>query len=277
MRILLVQHTTGPDPAANRVSLRAALDAASDAAGPADLVLLPEASQADFGSGERPPADVAEPIGGPFTSMLAEWARTRGTTVVAGMFEASAARRPFNTLVVVAPNGDVAATYRKTHLYDAFGYRESDLLSAGDPVAVTVDVPVRGDGGAQPAGSTLRVGLMTCYDLRFPEQARALMDAGAELLAVPAAWLRGPGKERHWATLLAARAIENTVFVAGAAKSGERYCGLSQVIDPMGVVLGGLGEEDGSFVVDVDRDRMQQVRRVNPSLAHRRWSIAEKD
>ena len=119
--------------------------------------------------------------------------------------------------------------------------------------------------------------MMTCYDLRFPEQGRALVDAGAELLVVPAAWVRGPGKERHWSTLLAARAIENTVFVAAVAKSGERYCGLSQVLDPMGVVLGALADEDGSLVADVDPRRIEQVRRVNPSLAHRRWSVAARD
>jgi predicted amidohydrolase len=123
----------------------------------------------------------------------------------------------------------------------------------------------------QVAGWT--VGLMTCYDLRFPEQARALVDAGAELIVVPAAWVRGPGKEHHWTTLLAARAIENTVYVAGVAKAGPRYCGLTRLVDPMGRVVAGLGEQDGAVAGVLDRQRVADVRAVNPSLLNRRWRV----
>ncbi|MGA7689620.1 MAG: carbon-nitrogen hydrolase family protein [Jiangellales bacterium] len=271
MRVLLVQVTTGADPAQNRVAIAEAVAAGREAAGPLDLIVLPEAVQADFGGGATPLAEVAEPLDGPFVQGLAGLAGESGAVVVGGMFEQppghGSAGLPFNTLVAVAPGAGLVATYRKAHLYDAFGYRESDLLSAGDPVAVTVTVPV---GDAPPA----TVGLMTCYDLRFPEQARALVDGGAELLLVPSAWLRGPGKQHHWATLLAARAIENTVYVAGVAKSGERYCGLTRLVDPMGEVVAELDEADGSVVAQVERSRIQAVREVNPSLANRRWDVA---
>ena len=110
----------------------------------------------DFGPTDHDLAAVAEPLDGPFVGMLAEQSRRLGATVIAGMFERSD-DLPFNTLVAVAPDGSLAATYRKIHLYDSFGYRESDRLSAGDIEPVVVDV----------AG--VPTGLMTCYDLRFPE------------------------------------------------------------------------------------------------------------
>lgn len=270
-RLLLIQHTNGPEPKPNRASLRVAVQAAlADVESPVDLVMLPEASQADFGPGDRPLTEVAEPLDGPFVQMLGELARNAEAPVVAGMFERVPDALPFNTLVVVDPSGAIVTTYRKTHLYDAFGDRESDQLSAGEAQAVTFDLAGRDE-------APIRVGLMTCYDLRFPEQARALVDAGADLLVVPAAWLRGPNKELHWTTLLAARAIENTVPVAGVAKSGARYCGLSRVVDPMGLVVAGLGEADGWVQAEISVARTEQVRAVNPSLANRRWAVTPRD
>jgi predicted amidohydrolase len=110
---------------------------------------------------------------------------------------------------------------------------------------------------------------MTCYDLRFPEFARNLVDADAQVLLVPAAWVRGPLKEDHWATLLRARAIENTCYVLAAGQCGRRYIGCSMVIDPMGVMVAALGEESGLVVADVDAARVATVRRTNPSLLNR--------
>jgi predicted amidohydrolase len=266
VRLLLVQVSTALDPRENRSLVGAAVSAGLDASGPVDVVVLPEAAQADFGGPQRPPAQVAEPLDGPFATFLAEVAARAGATVVAGMFEAAGDGLPYNTLLAVRPDGSLAAAYRKAHLYDAFGYSESHWLRAGDASAVTVDVVGRD-------GSSGTLGLLTCYDLRFPEQARALVDAGADVLLVPAAWLRGPAKEHHWATLLAARAIENTVFVAGVAKAGSLYCGLTRLVDPMGQVVAGLGEQDGSVVATVSAERVRQVRAVNPSLANRRWRV----
>jgi predicted amidohydrolase len=263
---MLIQHTSGTDPQANRAQIPPTVHAALDGSGPVDLIVLPEASQVDFGSGATPLGPLAEPLDGPFGQMLSALAADCGAVVVGGMFEATDGARPFNTLAAFGPDGTLLASYRKVHLYDAFGYRESDRLRAGEPAAVTVVVPV---AGSEP----ITVGLQTCYDLRFPEQSRALVDAGADLLVIPAAWLRGPGKEHHWCTLLAARAIENTVHVAAAAKAGERYCGLSRVVDPMGEVLAGLGDVDGATTGRVDPARTAQVRRVNASLANRRWHV----
>ncbi len=268
LRLVAIQLGSGTDPAANRERLERAVrdGVASARANGIDpqLVVLPEASQCDFGDAGLDLRKVAEPLDGPFVTLLTDLASSHEVTLVAGMFEQAPegpGARPFNTLVVVSPQG-LGDTYRKVHLYDAFGYAESERMCAGEARAC---VP-------QVAG--VAVGLMTCYDLRFPEQARAVVDAGAELVVVPAAWLAGEHKLAHWQTLLRARAIENTVSVLGVAKPGPRYCGSTMLVDPMGAVRAELGtEEAGHLAASVERSWVQQARALNPSLANRRWQV----
>ena len=250
LRLALVQEAADLDPAVNRSRLEDLVP------GDADLVVLPEAFARDFGPVEASLGPFAEDVDGPFGSELARVAGERGTTVVAGMFERGPdEQHPFNTLLV---RGAAAASYRKIHLYDSFGYRESDRLAAGAPQPAVLEL-----GG-------LTVGLMTCYDLRFPELARALVDAGAELLVVPAAWVAGERKVDHWRTLVRARAIENTVYVAACAQPAPRYCGHSMVVDPLGDVLAEAGEDADVVRAEVSRARVLEARETNPSLANRR-------
>jgi deaminated glutathione amidase len=250
LRVALVQHASGLEPDGNR-ALLADLTPAD-----ADLVVFPEAFARDFGEAGSDVSPYAETLDGPFATEVGRVAAERGTTVVAGMFERSTdPDRPYNTLVV---RGAAEASYRKIHLYDSFGYRESDRLSAGPLEPVLVDV----------AG--FRVGLMTCYDLRFPELARRLVDEGAEVLVVPAAWVAGPRKVEHWQTLARARAVENTVFVLAAGQPGPRYSGHSLVVDPLGDVLAEAGEETDVLAAELDSEILATARRTNPSLANRR-------
>jgi len=252
LRLALVQEASGLDPAENRARLAGLVPSG------ADLVVLPEAFARDFGEAGSDVGPYAEALDGPFATELGAVAASRATTVVAGLFEAVddvTEDRPYNTLVA---RGAAHADYRKIHLYDSFGYRESDRLLAGEVHPTLVEV-----GGWQ-------VGLMTCYDLRFPELARLLVDAGAELLVVPAAWVAGPRKVDHWRTLLRARAIENTVYVAAAGQPAPRYSGHSMVVDPLGDVVAEAG--DGAEVVraEVSRATLAAARRTNPSLLNRR-------
>ncbi len=257
MRVSAVQFAASTDLDANAATITRRV--AGAAAAGAELVVLPEASMYDFGPPDSDLGPVAQAVDGPFVASLSELARTHQVGLVAGMFETShEPDRPFNTLVVLDAGGDLLTSYRKAHLYDSFGYRESDRLLAGATAVSSFSC-----GG-------LTVGLMTCYDLRFPEVARALVDDGAEVIVVPSAWVRGPLKEDHWATLLRARAIENTLYVAGAAQTGKHYCGCSMVVDPMGVVLAALGDEEGVVTAELDASRVASVRRHNPSLANRR-------
>jgi predicted amidohydrolase len=154
--------------------------------------------------------------------------------------------------------GAATAAYRKIHLYDSFGFRESDRVLAGDPDPVVVEV-----GG-------FAVGLMTCYDLRFPELGRRLVDAGAEVLVVPAAWVAGERKVDHWRTLVRARAIENTAYVVAVGQPAPRYTGHSMVVGPLGDVLVEAGPDEETLTAVLTREGLDEARRSNPSLANRR-------
>ena len=267
MRVAVVQFRAGPDPAANRAGLVGWVRRAADAG--AGLIVCPEAAMRDFGDPEEPLAGAAERLDGPFTTALAEQAAAHGVTILAGMFESvpEDPRRVYNTVVAVGPAG-LVGRYRKLHLFDALGWRESARLAPGP---LDDDAPL-----VVPCGDLL-VGVLTCYDLRFPELARALVDRGATALAVPAAWVAGPLKEDQWLVLLRARAIENTCWVFGAAQPDPVYSGRSTLVDPFGVPVGGCAEGRGLAVADCPADRVLAVRERMPSLAHRRFRVVGAD
>lgn len=256
--VAVVQFAPHTDKAANLAELRELARSAAETG--ARVVIAPEYSMFAVGRLDERVVAAAEPLDGAFTTGLRAAAREFGIHLVAGIAEQLPdAARVFNTLVVATPDGGIATTYRKVHLYDAFGFRESDVVRAGDvtdPPMFTVDGIV--------------FGLQTCYDLRFPESSRRLAVAGAQVLAVPAQWIPGPLKEDHWTTLIRARAIENTVYLAAADQSAPRGAGNSMVVDPMGVVLTSLGERVGTGVARIRPDRLDTVRTQNPCLDLRR-------
>lgn len=206
----------------------------------------------------------AQPIDGPFVRGLGSIASKHGLYVVAGLVETrpSDPRRFANTLVAVDPRGEVVATYSKLHLYDAFGSKESEWVVAGD-IEAPQTFEIEG----------FRVGLQTCYDVRFPEVTRTLVDAGAEVVLLPAEWVRGPLKEHHWRTLVTARAIENTIYIAAADHVPPIGVGNSMIVDPFGVEIATLGDETGIAVAEISRARLEHVRQVNPALALRRFRV----
>jgi predicted amidohydrolase len=264
MRVALCQLPVSSEPSVNLGRARQALADAAQAG--AQLAVFPEGTQARFGTDLRA---AAEPTDGPFCRGLSEAARDHGTAVVAGVFEPGPGRLVYNTAVMFDERGTLAAAYRKIHLFDALGQRESDQVAPGDEPVV-----------AELGG--LRVGVMTCYDIRFPEHARALIARRADLIVVPAGWAAGLFKEEHWVTLIRARAIENTVWVAAAdqvpdpAEPPTRAptgIGRSMLVDPMGTVRLDLGPRRGIAVGEVDTDVTAEVRAVLPSLEHRRDDI----
>ncbi|MGN7950166.1 carbon-nitrogen hydrolase family protein [Microbacterium sp. 22215] len=231
----------------------------------ARLIVFPEYSSYFVDPMDASLADNAEGLDGDFVSTLTALAADYGVVIVAGLVErASDAAHVRNTVVAVRGDG-ILAVYRKQHLYDAFGQTESEWIEAGETgTAATFEI----------AG--IRFGLMTCYDLRFPEVSRTLIDAGADALVVPAEWVRGPLKEQHWTTLLAARAIENTAYVIGADHPTPIGVGHSQIVDPQGVVLAGVGTAEGIAVAAVERAVIDRVRAVNPSLRVRRYAVVPR-
>jgi predicted amidohydrolase len=268
MRVALGQFASSVDKADN---LRRMLGMVSRAGSMgAELVVFPEAAMVSF-EPDRSLAAEAEPLDGPFVKTLAEAAQDEGVSIVAGIFETVPGNeRVYNTVVVLAVAGGLVGWYRKIHLFDAFGYRESERMEPGPG-----DVLLFRQGD-------LTFGVETCYDLRFPELSCHLAGQGAQVILLPAAWVRGPLKEDHWETLLRARAIENTVYVAAAGQASSRYAGSSMVVDPMGVAVVRAGESEQLITGDLDAERLAAVRRKLPSRenvrpdVYRRWSLVTR-
>lgn len=185
--------------------------------------------------------------------------RRNSLTTVLTLHVPSGEGRATNTLVVLR-EGAVIAHYHKLHLYDAFAMQESRRVDPGQQIPPVIEV----------AG--LRVGLMTCYDLRFPELALSLALNGAQLLVLPAAWVKGPQKEHHWATLLAARALDTTCYIVAAGECGTRNIGLSRIVDPLGTTLAGAGSEPQLIFADLSADDLARVRERLPVLRNRRFA-----
>jgi predicted amidohydrolase len=264
MRVALGQIPISSDPQVNLGRVRVAAESA--AAAGAKLAVFPEGTQARFSADLRA---LAEPLDGAFCQGLSDTARSTGLAIAAGVFEPAPDGRVFNTTVGFDTDGSLVAAYRKIHLFDALGHRESDSVAPGDEVVI-----------ARLGG--LRVGFMTCYDVRFPELARALAAGGAELLVLPAAWAAGTFKEEHWVTLVRARAIENTIWLAAAGQVPDPAepptraptgIGRSMLIDPMGTVRIDLGPAEGLGIGDVDIEQTARVRATLPSLANRRADV----
>lgn len=257
MKVAVGQFAVTPYWETNLESCRGWMEQAS--AQQVDLLVLPEAVLARSDSDASLVVKAAQPLDGPFISQLLEAGRDRALTTILTVHTPTGDGRAANTLVALR-NGEVVASYQKLHLYDAFNVQESLRVDAGDTVAPLIEV----------AG--MKVGLMTCYDLRFPELAMSLALAGAQVLALPAAWVRGGHKERHWELLLAARALDTTCYMAAADECGARNIGLSRVVDPLGVTLAGLGEQPGMVCATLSPERLAEVRRHLPVLANRRFA-----
>ncbi|HXM54133.1 MAG TPA: carbon-nitrogen hydrolase family protein [Candidatus Dormibacteraeota bacterium] len=260
MRIALAQIAGGPDKGANLRHMVALTGEAARAG--ARLVVFPECAMVHLPPGQDL-APLAEPLDGPFVTALADAARRDGIAVVAGLFEPAPGpdARVLNTVVALGPDGARLGEYRKIHLYDAFGYRESDRIraGAGDTLLFALD------------GVTF--GVETCYDVRFPELTRHLAARGAEVVLLPAAWVPGPLKDAHWEVLVRARAIESTVYVAAAGMAAPLGAGSSMLVDPMGVAVVRAGEGESLLAGDAEPERLRAVRRANPSLENARPDV----
>ena len=254
MNIALAQLSISPNPEENRESARRlSVEASKNGA---DMLIFPEMFMALPRRSLSLPA-VAEPLEGPFVASLRELAEKYGLYIIAGIWESISGKdRVGNTVVVLSSTGELLTAYRKLHLFDALSIRESETMLAGD--AFPVVTPVCG----------LNTGLAICYELRFPELFRHLALQGADLIVVPSAWYAGTLKEDHWLTLLRARAIENTCYVAGANLTGSAFCGRSAVFDPFGVQIADAGEGTKLLFAQIDRERLAEVRAKLPVLKH---------
>jgi predicted amidohydrolase len=262
MRAAAVQLNSGDDKGRNlEVAERLVRAAADDGA---ELIALPEKWNL-LAAGEQLAAG-AEPLDGPTLGAARSWARELGVHLLAGSIsELTGEGRAHNTSVLIGPDGEDLAVYRKIHMFDVdvggVSYRESEYEDPGEEIVTA------------PVGELI-TGLTVCYDLRFPELYRILAVRGARLVTVPAAFTARTGRD-HWEVLLRARAIENQVFVLAPGQVGkapphyESY-GRSMIVDPWGVVLATAPDEECFVAADLDLAAQERVRESLPSLANRR-------
>ena len=263
IRVACVQMTSRTDKAANvETAERLVAQAASVGA---DVVILPEKWNA-IGDSALYHA-TAEPLeGGESVAAMSEWARRHGVTLVGGSIaERREGRETLsNTSLVFDPDGQVVALYRKIHLFDVevggVVYRESEAEEPGEEAVVA-------------EAEDWKIGLSVCYDIRFPELYRILALEGAQLVTVPAHFTTPTGKD-HWHVLLRARAIENQLYIAAAAQTGETLpgkpaYGRSVIVDPWGVVVAQAPDEETVISAELDRAHLENIRAKLPSLANR--------
>ncbi|MBK5287640.1 MAG: carbon-nitrogen hydrolase family protein [Acidimicrobiia bacterium] len=264
MRVAAIQMCSTPDKDRN-LALAGDLIAGAAASG-ATLVALPELFNC-WGSA-RELRDGAEPLDGPTIAWARKQASHHGITLLAGSIVERSARggeHLHNASALIDEQGEVVATYRKIHLFDVdvpgAVHRESATITAGTDIVVA-------DAGP------LRIGMATCYDLRFPELFRAQLAGGANTVVLPSAFTAATGKD-HWEPLLRARAIENQVFVIAPNQRGSsteklHWHGRSMIIDPWGIVLATAPDRDCFITADVDLDAQAKIRATLPSGNHRR-------
>jgi len=262
MRAAIVQFKASTNKETN---LKKILNYISKAAqNKATLVAFPEFMMFYTDSSQTPKqlASLAETISGNFVTTIANTAKENHIQVIGSFYEKSTKKnRVYDTSFVIDKSGKVISTYRKIHLYDALGFRESDKMIAGSKITKPVKTSVG------------KVGLMICYDLRFPEMSRSLAVAGSEVLVAPSAWVKGDMKEEHWLTINKTRAIENGCYVIAPDQVGNIYCGRSIVVDPYGKILLDMKKRQGIGYVNIDLKKIKQVRKVLPLLKNRRTDV----
>ena len=233
----------------------------------AQLIGFPEFLMA-FSPGAQSAAELAalaESIDGQFANALKGAAEASGTALLATIYETcDVPDRVFDTALWIDAAGGISAVYRKLHLYDAFGFKESDKFYPGADIAEPVSC------------ADARCGVMICYDLRFPEMARMLALGGADILFAPSGWVQGDMKLDHWQTMIKARALENGCFVVAPDQTGNIYIGHSLVVDPFGRIVLDMGDKEGLEIVDLDLSLVAEAREKLPLLKNRRVDVYSK-
>lgn len=266
MLVATAQLSAGMDVDANLRQIRALTEKAAHTG--ARVVAFPEAAMYDWTASAADTTAIATEHGQYFTDEVCRIAGDSEITVIVGGFVKGDSDKPFNRLIVADPHGDMVGTYDKLHLYDAFSFRESDKVQPGPLKEDFSELCILDVGG-------FKLGLLNCYDLRFPEMGRALAHAGADALVVSSAWVAGPHKEMHWEILLRARAIENTCYVLASSQPPPGSVGLSMIIDPFGLVAATCIETEGVTTSRISRSRLDEVREIVPSSKQGRYAITQ--
>lgn len=270
MKIAAIQMTPTTVPEENLAKMRVL--AAEAVAKGAHVVVFPEQSMVLLQAVTVSDlTDIAAQWWGAFERLTSELAVEHGAVVVTAGFEPAESGLPYNTMLAAGPDGTELARYRKLHLYEAFSASESEHTQAGAELPPVFDV--------QHEGEQLTFGLANCYDVRFPEIFRSLVERGANAFLLSAAWASGPGKEAHWTVLTEARALENVSWMVacatvGGGPRGNASVGMSRIVDPLGTVVAELGpREEGMLIADVEAATVDRARAVLPALANRKIAL----
>ncbi len=262
VKVAVVQFKASTDKEAN---LKKILSYISKAASKnATVCAFPEFMMFYTNSSQTPRqlSDLSEMIKGNFVTTIAKAAKENKIQVIGSFYEKSRTKdRVYDTAFVIDKSGVVISTYRKIHLYDALGFRESDKMISGSKISKPVQTSIG------------KIGMMICYDLRFPEMSRSLAVAGSEVLVAPSAWVKGHMKEEHWITINKTRAIENGCYVIAPDQVGNIYCGRSLVVDPYGKVLLDMKKRQGIGFVKIDLNMVKETRKILPLLKNRRTDV----
>ncbi len=222
----------------------------------AELIVLPEIWATGYFNFDRYHEE-SEPLWGPTVEMVASHAKRLGAYILAGSFVERASDGFYNTSVLISPQGEAVATYRKIHLF-GYGSEEPKVLKRGSEVSVVET-------------SLGHLGLATCYDLRFPELFRLMVDRGAEVFLIASAWPYP--RVEHWIELNRVRAFENQCYLISAncvgTSRGKQYAGHSYIVDPWGTVLAGSGDFETVISAEIDLDFLHRARSTFPVLRDR--------
>ncbi len=229
----------------------------------AEVIVFPEYLMLDpTGLPARIFLFTAEKIDGPWTKKFIEFAKKKSVYVITTLFEKIVDdRRVYNTAIVINPLGEIIGIYRKTHLFDAYGFHESKLFKPGPALPPVIEI----------AG--IPSSLAICFDLRFPELFRAPAVKGAEIIYLPMAWYKGPMKEEMLKFLMQSRAHENTIYMVNSDLTGESFVGRSMIVHPLGHIMVDAGLDENYIEHTIDLDEIKYVRKILPLLELRRTDI----
>lgn len=262
---VMAQLQSEPDPNINLIKAENAIKEAFERYRP-DCMIFPEVFMCSFpaGTAREKILSSAQSLDGSFVKGMKQMAQKYGVWIIFGMREAvedSTDDRNYNTVLILNAEGETVEVYRKTHLYDAFGTKESENVKPGGALFNPIETPFG------------KIGLFVCYEVRFPEVARDQAMKGAEIIIMPTAWVKGDLKSLHFRSLITARAIENTVYMLACDQCGPRFLGESVAVDPMGVPVASGNEREDLIPVYVDTERIVEVRKKLPSMKDRRSEL----
>jgi predicted amidohydrolase len=277
VRVSIVQMKSSPDKEENLAfSLEQIKQSAKKEA---KIICFPE-----FQMSFSPPSQsskelfsISESLNGNFVKQLKKSAKENNIFIVGSIYEHTNlisantkqeenkinknSYRVYDTVVLINEQGKLISYYRKMHLYDALGFKESTKLLAGSKLFSPIISPLG------------KLGTLVCYDLRFPELSRILAIKGSNALIAPSGWVQGTMKEDHWLIMCRARAIENGVYLIAPNQIGNIFCGRSLVVDPFGVVVVDMGNSEGFEIIDLDLSRIDVIRKSLPLLKNRRRDL----